>query len=150
MGECPNQLTFEHIGLLATMQSEIAALKVSVSDLGTIKDTLSRLTTLNEQEMEFNRNQVKSNKEFEATLININENLTKLNGRVCSLEETEEETKIAKKEVIKKEADIKKANDAALVLQIVEKRKSNIILIGVIFSSLLSFVGLIITVLLKK
>lgn len=149
MDGCPTQLMLDHIKVLATMQSEISALQRSVSDLGTIKDTLSRLTTLNEQEMEFNRNQVKSNKEFEVTLININENLTKLNGRVSMLEQTEEETKLAKKDITDKNAKDKEAQEIELVRQATEKRKSNLILIGVMFTSVLSFIGLVISIILK-
>ena len=89
MIECSHELQLEHAAALATLTTEVLNLKAAVSDFSVIKDTLVELRFLSEQSVKFNETQLASNREVETTLVNINENLNKLNSRVENLEKAD-------------------------------------------------------------
>ena len=117
----------EHIRELATMKSEIMALKTTVSDFRDIRDTLIELKVLNESEMRSNKRQEDSYKELKETLLDVSNAMIALNTRVGNLEKTEEE---------EEETDRAKW---------VEKNRGKFLLISVIITGVFAFVSAIIS-----
>ena len=138
MIECSHELQLEHAAALATLTTEVLNLKAAVSDFSVIKDTLVELRFLSEQSVKFNETQLASNREVETTLVNINENLNKLNSRVENLEKADEVEKVSQTEIRVEDTRAKAA-----------QYKAKFVFYGVIFSSTTSVIVLIATLLLK-
>jgi len=138
--ECTNELQLEHARLLATMQSQIETMITTLSDFSVIRETLVKLTILNEQEIKFTERQMLSNDKFAETLEKINESQNKMNShlsnltlRVTSLETTKEQEVEAKTELVV-EGDKVKANRFNTILT----------LYGVIIVAVLGFIEILI------
>lgn len=143
--ECSNAMQLQHTKEIAILQSEVKNLKVMMSDFSTIKETLVKLTTLNEQEIEFNKNQVHSNEKFSDTLTVINENLTSLNSRVETLEITKE-----KKEEQEVKQDIKDEEALKENVQLkADKYKSKFMFYGVLAAGIFSLLSVLVPILMK-
>ena len=131
--ECGINTQLHHTAMLATMQSEIKQLQALVHDLSSIRDTLMELKILNTQEVASNHRQEESNKEFAKTLSHINDSLINICIRVETLEKTDVEID-----------DDKNLAERAAEQFKTERFKSKLILIGVIFASILSLIGILI------
>jgi len=145
MSECNGEMQIQHTKDIAILQNEVKNLKITVADFSTIKETLVELTLLNKQEIEFNKNQVRSNEKFGNTLLIINENLTSLNGRVKILEITKEDQE---EQGIKQDIKDERAIEDNVQLK-ADKYKSKWLFYGVLAAGFLSFLSVLVPILMK-
>jgi hypothetical protein len=139
MAECTQEMQLKHAEILATLAADMKNMKMGLSDLGAIKDTLTELKILNVQSMEFNKRQIGSNDEFKKTLSAIDKNLTSLNERVGKIESTDMQEGLAKTE--------EKREDKRIF---VERYKANMTFYGVIISCIVSLLSLFVAFALKS
>ena len=145
MSECTQEMQLQHAGILATLSADMKNMKLALSDLGTIKDTLTELKILNVQSMEFNKQQIRSNEEFKNTLSAIDKNLTNLNGKVGNLSE-----RVGKIETSDVQDDIAKIEEKKEDKRIfTERYKANMTFYGVIISCVVSLLSLFVAFALK-
>jgi len=135
---CTREMQLEHAGILATLQTKVSNIETTLTDFAVIKETLIELKILSKQSLDFNLTQLKSNKEVERTLMNINENLNQLNTRMKAVEEKDVQEEISATEL--RVENTRKSS---------ERFKAKATFYGVIATGVFSIVSMIIAIVLK-